>query len=353
LPDELRLEILDENATDSKKSLVAQIVNEFNFYKKFIGGCKVYRHSINIYILNCWGNLRAWTGWGDDAGESQNIIQTHLLNMPFNIKWLSLCDVSDKGIPEDCDLIFNFGPQGTSWNGDYMWGLPGVKSKIESFVKNGGGFLGIDAPAFYNGSFSLAFLSDMFGQEEDVDAKLTLHSEKAYSHWISKDLPETIDVKRGLKIKLKDSDAALLYTCNDSPVVYVKEAGRGRVGYINGYSNSPEYYKLLKKMFFWLSRKETLSEKLHTPNADVFLYFYKQEKILIVYNMSNLCREVELQFDMSLLGETDYEKISFYDMAGERYIADSSFSCSELKKGIKITIAEWDAKFLKMILVEK
>ncbi|MDD5774127.1 MAG: lacto-N-biose phosphorylase central domain-containing protein [bacterium] len=352
-PDELRLETLNEHVNPELKRLVKNIVNEFIEYKGIIGGCKVYCHPINIYILNCWGKLRTWTGWGDDAGRLQNMIQEHLVDMPFNIQWVSFQDISKKGIPEDCDIIFNFGAIGTSWSGDYMWKLPKVKSRIEDFVKHGGGFLGVDAPSFYEGNF---ILSNLLGispiNEINADASRQ-ELKKAEAHWITHELPEKISLQRGLKVKQDNGNLSSLYSCGDSPEVYVREVDKGRVGYLNGYSNAPEYYQLLKKIFFWLCRKENLSETIHTSEPDVFLYFYKREKILIVYNMSKAKKKVKIQFDLEILNGRAGNRFMMYDIHNGHNIFKDPVSYMKFKNGMKIDIMPWEAKFLKIKLIDK
>ena len=308
-PDTLRLEALDEEADIRLKQAVSHMANEFFDYKKLIGGQQVYRHPITIYILNCWGNLRAWTAWGDDAGEFQSIIQTHLVDMPLKIKWLSFTEISHTGIPDDCNIIFNFGQEGTAWSGGYMWNLPCVKPRIEEFVGSGGAFLGIDAPGSGAGK---AALSTIFGfvpaaNKADQNAEVTELS--------------------------------------------VADYHRGRIGYINGYSGNSDYYRLLKRMFFRLCRRESRLEMLDTSVPDVFLYLYKREKILIIYNMSELEREVKVKFDLKLLGGKITSTAVISDIFGGRALKNAGYG--ELKNGMTFRLMPWENKFIGITITGK
>ncbi|MDD5599705.1 MAG: lacto-N-biose phosphorylase central domain-containing protein [Victivallaceae bacterium] len=348
-PDTLRLEALDEKADIRLKQAVSHMVNEFFDYKKLIGGQQVYCHPITIYILNCWGSLRAWTAWGDDAGESQSIIQAHLVDMPFRIKWLSFTEISHTGIPEDADIIFNFGPKGTAWSGGYMWNLPQVESRIEEFVKSGGAFLGIDAPGFYDGKSVLARLLGIVPGKGINDCG-PQRLRKTTGHWISADLPEYITLTPGAAVKDTGTKLTELFS-NGNVFVSVADYHRGRIGYINGYSSNSDYYRLLKRMFFWLCRRENRLAMLYTPDPDVFLYLYKCQRILIIYNMSELEREVKVKFDLKLFGGKTTSMAAISDIFGGRTLKKAEYG--ELKNGIALRLMPWESKFTEITITGK
>lgn len=86
------------------------------------------------------------------------------------------------------------------------------------------------------------------------------------------------------------TDVQLLCSANGAdfaaPVVTARSVGKGRGGYMNGYSTSPDYGTILRRAIFWTSARETAYHSLRTDSAHVFLYCYPSAKLLAVYNSS-------------------------------------------------------------------
>ena len=381
--DALRLEgfpqIKNQKEKRKEEEGIKKMTDEFLLYRSFLLGKKVYTHPLTVYILSSWGtDIYSWSaGIGaDDAGPSQAIILEHMTDLPIRIKWISLRDIAKKGIPKDCNLLFNFGEKNTSWSGGYMWGLPKIVEKIEKFVKNGGGFLGIDAPSHFENSEKVWQLQNLLGLDymrnyksevketinlnkllkTESEGKVNLSSMKktkfGQKHWVTKNLPlEFTSLITNSTARKTSSDLKILYSGNgencSSPLVVIREHGEGRVGYISSYSFSSDYYELLRRMIFWVAQKENVLSKLYTNASGVFLYFYPEIETLIIYNMNNSVEKANVKLDVSLLGSSSTKSYFLYDRIAKKKIAN--VKPEELKEGLDFYLKPWEVKFVEMV----
>ena len=73
------------------------------------------------------------------------------------MKWISLGEIAEHGVPSDAAVLLNYGNSESAWVGTDSWKDPRLAENIRSFVKNGGGFLGVGAPACFQGKNQLMF----------------------------------------------------------------------------------------------------------------------------------------------------------------------------------------------------
>ncbi len=126
-----------------------------------IGGKHSYDELLNIYIINAWGTIRSWSQTPASTYPSQQTLGA-LTDLPVNVRFLSLAEVSQGGIPADADVVMNVGEPGSAWSGGSHWSSV-IADHIRTFVRNGGAFVGVDAPAVKDG---VCLLADVLGLKD-------------------------------------------------------------------------------------------------------------------------------------------------------------------------------------------
>ncbi len=367
-----------EDRYDVKEEIRRAILRYKLFYN-LLSGRKAFTHPINIYVLNSWGKRASWP-IVDSVFPSVTVLG-NLVDMPVNVKFLSLLEIEKNGIPSDCDVLLNCGEAGSSYSGGYMWGFSSVVEKIEKFVREGGGFIGIGDPSHFEKNGLTWQLSNLLGLEywKKADSKKgrldnfsTVWTElpqgrmekSSISHFVGENLPQELNfVLCDSLAKPIGEDLKIIYQFRGSPGVVVREYGKGRVGYICGYSGTEEkiekeeflypstydvscdYYRLLKRMIFWTAGKENLLEKLHTETNGIFLYLYPEIDLLAIYNYSPQEVKANIQFDVSLLGKKIEKKYSLKEVVEKKIL---SFRGDELKRGVSLKIPPRRVKFFKI-----
>ena len=324
------------------KEKVQQLILEFKLMHLMLNGEEVFTHPINVYVVNAWGIAKSWPCWDKIFGSQ--IVLRNLTDLPVNIKFISLLDIEENGIPADADVLFNYGEKNSSYSGDYMWTFSTVVQKINNFVANGGGFIGIGCPSFYETSSRAFQLRDLLGVEYLDTLSNTssmgvlamynsiwgtppagVMNKTSNSHWITNDLNQQLNYVAYQDRVQPLSGLNLLYSSSGTgtdysgPIVGVREYGNGRVGYISGYSGtgtmidkggairnsttdtSLDYYKLLKRMIFWSAGQEVLYNKVNTDTDGVFTYLYPSKNLLVVYNYNPISKTSTISLDLSLM----------------------------------------------------
>ncbi|MDD2708349.1 MAG: lacto-N-biose phosphorylase central domain-containing protein [Verrucomicrobiae bacterium] len=338
---------------EKEKAVLGKITREYLDYRSLLLNQEIYRHPLTVCVVNAWGRECAWTGWGDDAGPSQNIIQTHLLDLPAHINWLSLKELSLHGVPRGTGLLLVFGEKNTAWSGGDWWKTPGLAGKVDSFVRKGGGLMGIDAPGWCGEGRNGWKLGGLLGVDRRGDARGEFDMEMAPSsadHWIVQGMKSRLSsLATNSLVAPVAKDVQVLYAGTSprgpNPLATVREQGRGRTGYLSSYGTSPEYHRLLHRMIFWLAGKSRWLEAFDVDAPNVFLYYYPAIKTLIAYNMNDEKQAVNLRMDFELLPPRLKGDVLLYDRFKKCPIR--KVSAADLAQGVELDLAPWEAKFIE------
>lgn len=358
MADSLRWEVAwaidDENSKDPKKQeemkkTVTEITDDFLLTRSQLLGKKVFTHDLTVYILDCWGKEYEWTGFSSEAGmQEAGIVLTHLIDLPIKVKWLSLRELSEKGIPSDCDVILNYGRGDTASSGGYMWELPNVVNRIGEFVQKGGGFIGIGAPSYHNNKL---YLSNLLGLNYVGEDKSDQMVKSDQDNWITKGLIGSFSsLATNDKVVAVNPDVKVLYSkdgkSTSSPVVTVREYGKGRVAYLSSYGASPDYRELIRRTIFWTAQKENLLSKLYTDTPNVFVYLYPEINTFVLYNMNGAQKTAEVKLDVSLLNISPEQDCTLYDRVKGELIAKTTVK--ELRGGYTFSLAPRETRFVEV-----
>ncbi|MCD6318883.1 hypothetical protein J7M02_07445 [Candidatus Aerophobetes bacterium] len=341
--------------------------NEFKLLWLVSRGKEAFKHNITLYVINSWGKIRSWKG-----PETQ-----FLFSLPIKIKFISITEISKNGVPADADVLLNWGDPNTPWSGGYMWTFPNVIERISAFVKNGGGFVGVGAPAYFKTKDSICQLKELLGIEYKSEKKVSsilkaLKTSLGTNHWISNDLPQEISFASQIteliqtdigdekitsmryhviSVPLK-KDLQILYQAKQfsSPLVSVRNFGKGRVVYIGGVGTSSDYRNLIGKSIFWAAGKEKLFYAMFSPTPEIYLSFYPNTNTLLVYNGNANHKEASIKIDFSkLLNNTEGRKDFYlYDIINRKKIVSS-----EPSHLFRISLPPYTIYALKIVPLER
>ena len=292
---------------------ISEISDEFQLLGRHLGGHRAFTHDINVYVINSWGKVYSWRPWGAAR-------LWPLTDMPVNVRFVSLDEIAKNGVPDDAHVLFNYGQPNSSWSGGHFWESPELRANIERFVRNGGGFIGMQSPShcekpkphwalagllgvtaegtaeFQPDKFDQSMLADtaLEAPKEDRPTARLSKAQAGGKHWIGQMLPAHVVNVSGLtRVAATAQDAAVLFAAADaagklSPGAVVREAGRGRCVYLAAYSKGYDFCRLMRRCVFWAAKSEDRFGDLDaTGAADVFAYAYPSA------NMLALMRDVE------------------------------------------------------------
>jgi len=349
-----------------------RMVDEYLFVHSQTHDSKVFTNNLDVYIINCYGALRSWIGWG---GEFFNIdplrFQFYLTDLPINVHFLSMDSIINKGIPEDADVLINYGDAGSAWSGGNAWDDERLSNAVRNFVNKGGGFIGVGNPTSARHGENWV-LSDLMGVDFDSKSEGIPSMDKTSDgkkHWITASLPSKIDqLNNDVKVKITGKDVSTLYEKDGIPMMTARTSGKGRAIYLSSYAvlppKSPEtwnlnpfatfdfpydigndFYDLVRRSIFWSAGQEENLEKLYSADANVTVYAYPEKQLLIAYNREFKERVVKVKADPELfkLNAKSYE---LHDVLSDKSMG--TYSGNELKKGIELTLPAEGAGFIRI-----
>jgi 1,3-beta-galactosyl-N-acetylhexosamine phosphorylase len=363
--------LYSKNNTGSLEQL-KQMVDEYLFTHHQTHDSKVFTHDLDVYIINSYGALRSWIGWGGEFFNNDPLrFQFYLTDLPINVHFISMEKIISKGIPADADVLINYGDAGSAWSGGSAWDNELLGNIIRSFVNKGGGFIGVGNPSSARPGESWV-LSDLMGVDLDSETAGISSMDKTSDgkkHWITTSLPEKIDqLNNDVKVKIVSNDVKILYEKEGTPMLTTRTYGEGRVVYLSSYAllppKSPEtwnlnpfssfdypydighdFYDLVRRSIFWSAGQEENLKKIYSPDENVSVYAYPEKHLLIAYNRTFKERVVTLNTDPELfkLNAKSYE---LYDVLEDKILG--SYSGKELKNGIELKVPAEGAGFIRI-----
>ena len=346
-----------------------RVAKDFRVVHQYTCERKVFTHDLNVYVLNTWGEVRAWQK--PVHYMSQQMLQHPLVDWPVNIKWLSFDEAIAGGVPDDADVIIIGGNPGTSFAGGPYWRNERLCNGIREFVRAGGGLLAMGGATVTDGRFAL---EDVLGVRyggpscEIARRELWNHNRRVDAGFYDNEAVEAFGDLPHVEVAFDTSllpteiasrinQTALNIVCDSwvTPTtatqvavptedqatgVFLHEFGSGRVAYVGGYAWLQRFYKVL--VFYLASRTPDL-DRLDADNGHISTYFYPETSTLIAYNSSAAPQTTSVRFDPTLAGISEARRVRL--MALEDPDASMNVAAGELRTGTEMSLEAGQARY--------
>ncbi len=366
--------VMNPAVREDMTETIAEINDEFAFLGRHLNGHRAFTHDINVYVINAWGKVYSWRPWGAAR-------LWPLTDMPVNVRFISLDEIAKNGVPSDAHVLFNYGPPNSSWSGGHFWESPKLRQNIETFVRNGGGFIGMQSPShcdkpqphwaladllgvaaegaaeFRPDTFDQSMLADTAREapREDRPTARLSKTRAGAAHWIGRTLPAHVVGVAGLtRVAATARDAAVLFAAADpagklSPGVVARTVGRGRSVYLSAYSQSYDFSRLMRRCVFWAAHAESKFDDLDaTGAANVFAYAYPSANMLALLRDAETACTVQLRCQPRIFGLNPAARVKLVDAAtGETVFAGPA---TQLAAGVAVPLP---ADCVRLLRVER
>ncbi len=299
---------MDLTESPELRKTVKGVFEEFRGLHKHLNSAVAYDGLLNLYVLNAWGEIRSWPRAPYSTNPSQRIFDA-LVDLPIRTRFISLTEIEMNGIPADADVILNVGEAGSSWSGGSYWSEKSA-GLIRDFVRRGGGFVGVDAPAVKDGK---CLLQDVLGIKYvgpadelaglgifnvgDAARKYIDISKRAAKTEILSGTPMTLDGKfgGGLEKGRRSSvtttsrvtldGAELVAGSPEGAMASEHHFDKGLAVYLSGYeAGSPQFNEFVKRLIYAASGKMDVFTRLDSPTPGGHVYYYPESRLLVIYN---------------------------------------------------------------------
>lgn len=323
----------DGATIDLYMRLYKRVNEEFLLMHKYMHDEKVFTHDINVYAINEWGRQYSWRPWRDQ-------FLRHFTDMPINLKWISLREIAEKGVPADATVLMNYGNEGSAWVGTTGWKDLRVARNIRRFVSAGGGFLGVGAAACVEGRNQLA---DVLGFEyvpgfNGRPPKATAGNEK---HFLAQSLPAALSgdpFHCDRNIAPKEGFRLIASADGKNPIrplVGQNAYGKGRSVYISFQSHEPAHGDLLKRAVFAAAGRERDLMRLYSANPAVQPYAYPSKAILVLNNDTKDDQKTVMRIDASIFPKLG-KKVKVINLIDRTEVG--TYSREQLANGVEFSL---------------
>ncbi len=280
---------------------VEGICDEFRTIKDYTKKTKPYCAPVKVGVLNAWGKWRSWlNNFGRDqkffvkrpdvvAVAGSNLLEC-LSGLPVEIRFISLKEIEQNGVPEDINVLINDGEDGTAWSGGKHWTNPTIVAAIRQWIDNGGGFVGNIGPTAYQHQGRYFQLADVLGVEKEIGLSVMTAAtkfEQADNHFITDDDFDTFDFGTENSYVFAASESTqVLKTKADGLHIHLaaNKFGNGRAVYMAGLPYSIQNSRLLHRALFWAASKEDALQKWFSTNINTDCAAYPDAKAFTVVN---------------------------------------------------------------------
>ncbi len=213
---------------------------------------------VTVAVLHTWGRLRSWTLSGHFHETDQNILihlNEALSGLPVNVRFLSFEDVK-KGALAGVDVLINAGRAGDAWSGGDAWKDPELAAEITRFVWEGGSLIGAGEPSAVSGGDTRFALAPVLGVDQD-DGAYACHMPWEYE--TEGDAPFFVAEEalgRTAGIRLTGPDIRVLRQHAGTPVLTLRDFGKGKAVYLGGFAYSPAAARMLLELLLHLTGQE-------------------------------------------------------------------------------------------------
>lgn len=272
---------------------VAKVTEEFRELYDNIENAKPYCVK-KVAVLNSWGKMRSWGchmvhhGLYHKENYSYAGVIEALSGAPLDVDFISFDDLlSNEDILNDIDVIINVGDADTAHSGGSSWVNPRVNNIINSFVFNGGGFIGVGEPSGHQYQGKFIQLRDVLGIEKETGFTLGFDKynwEVQSEHFILKDCVQPIDFGEGKKQIYALGNTQILHQVDKEVQMAVNEFGDGRGVYISGLPYSFANSRVLLRSVLWSCKSEDELKKWYSDNYLVDIHAYQESQKYCVVN---------------------------------------------------------------------
>ena len=315
----------EEAVREDLVETVAEINDEFRLIADNLAGHRAWTADLDVYVLNVWGKQYSWRPWG----ESRLVPFT---DMPVRMHFLSLLQVQRQGIPPDADVLVCYGMPNTAQNGGHWWSDEAIVQAVASFVRAGGGFIGLQAPSAHGANGRMWPLAEMLGIRPEgtadyspaaLDASLLadvggdlpppargsatlIPTLRASGHWLARRGQAVPHVSLSVRATARSQDQ-IVYAADAGqellPGLVARQEGKGRTVWLAGHSASAAFDKLLRDAVFWAARAEAEGSRLEVIRGDqAYVYAYPPAATIAVHNASRAPAQVTCRIDEAALG---------------------------------------------------
>ena len=288
---------------------IERLCHDFRAFKTASEGTVSRKAPVKVAVLNAWGASRAWiNSFGREQKflvKRQDVIQvagTNLLEclagLPVEVEFISLRDVSARGIPDDIDVIINDGDPETSWSGGRYWGDPAVTTAVREFVARGGGFIGCRGPTAFPHQGRYFQLSDVMGVEKENGQSVqnaALKFEITDTHFITADLPaHSVPASGESFVFVTDRETQVLRANGGHVMLATHGFHAGRTVYLAALPYSLENARLLLRAILWCANKEAEMKTWFCSNVNTDCAYYPEVGSVVVVNNVDLPQTTHL-----------------------------------------------------------
>ncbi len=277
---------LVEPFTDFQEE-VAAIAEQHRSISDLHRQSRVSVEPIRIAVVTSWGSLRSWSTAGH-LHEHPGLTLTHVLEslagLPFDISFVSIRDIAEGCVLDGIDVLINAGEAGTAWSGGSDWNMPNAVEAVRSWVRSGGGLLGIRQPSALTTGLTTFQLFDLLGVDQDCGDRRCLGTR---SFRVCDEHPiltqgATVDLPVLNGVFLTSDSATVLAANNGTPTVVTEVASEGRAVYLSGYRHTPGNARLMSNAIHWIANSPRTLPWALNPAVDVAQF--ADSSILLVAN---------------------------------------------------------------------
>lgn len=262
----------------------------------------VHMAGVNVGVLTCWGQSRAWMCNGHmQHGSAYNHFLESLAGLPVNVEFLSFEQIRERGIPRHINVLANCGREGTAWSGGDVWRDAGLVEMISAFVADGGGLIGIGEPSACTGFSQYFQLAHVLGTDREVipgELNCRYDGYLGEKHFIAADMDGELafltDVT-GLRIVSGEARIIASRLAGDceqfyvhrQPQVVVNRFANGRAVYFSGYKYDVRNTRVLHRALFWAAGMEHAFDAWRCSNPWMECAYFPAANALAVVNNSH------------------------------------------------------------------
>ena len=242
----LHLTIGQEKFNDT----IAQMARDFRKIRELHRQGAPAELPITVGVLHSWGALRSWTLSGHFHETDWNIlihINEALSGEPVKVKFLSFEDVKGDAL-KDIQVLINAGRAGDAWSGGEAWRDPELIAEVTRFVWQGGSLIAAGEPAGVEGGDTFFALAPVLGVDQDrgqyaCHAAWAFQTEEKAPFRIAE---EALGTTAG--IRLIAPDTQVLRADGETPIMTIRDFGKGKAAYLGGFRYSPEAARMMLEM---------------------------------------------------------------------------------------------------------
>jgi beta-D-galactosyl-(1->4)-L-rhamnose phosphorylase len=192
-------------------------------------------------------------------------------------------------------------------------GTIGLRGKLlKRFVNSGGGFIGIGEPSALRHSSQYFQLCHILGVDREVGLTRAFQRFEfdltETPHFILKDLASDPGFGKDIdNIYVLDEATEVLAARDKSPMIAIKQFGKGRSIYLSGHKYTPENVRLLHRAVFYAAHAEEQYENYTCSNVCTECAYYPNHRKLAVINNSDQAQDTLIILEKGKTLETNLE----------------------------------------------